>query len=122
MIKVSVLYPNTEDCRFDFAYYCDQHMPTLREKLGDACHGIAVDRGISGDAPGSRAPYVAMAHLFFESVEAFQNAFAPHAEATMNDIPNYTNVEPVLQFSEVLINARQSDIGPFHLHLTAGSA
>jgi len=44
-----------------------------------------------------------MCHLRFESVEAFQRAFGPHAEAIMADIPNYTDIEPMLQISEVLL-------------------
>ena len=30
-----------------------------------------------------------MGHLLFDSVEAFQEAFAPHAQAIVGDIPNY---------------------------------
>lgn len=116
MIKVSVLYPGSGGNRFDFAYYCDKHMPMVKDKLGDACKGIAVERGMSGEMPGSPPPYVAMAHLFFESVESFQGAFGPHAEAIMRDVPNYTDIAPVLQVSDVLINARRGDTGPFHLH------
>lgn len=117
MIKVSVLYPNSDGCRFDAEYYCKKHMPMVKDFLGDACQGMAVEKGIAGDAAGSKPPYVAMGHLYFETVEAFQNAFGPHAPAIMADIPNYTNVQPLIQISEVLINARRSETGPFHLHL-----
>jgi len=122
MIKVSVLYPYTDGCRFDVAYYCNRHMPMVKERLGDACQGIAVDHGISGEAAGSAPYFIAMAHLFFDTVEAFQSAFGPHGPEIMNDIPNYTDVAPVIQISEVLINARRSETGPFHLHLSDGTA
>lgn len=122
MIKVSVFYPHAATYRFDLSYYCNQHMPMVREKLGDACKGVAVDHGIAGDTPGAPPPYVAIAHLFFDSVEAFQAAFGPHEAAIMGDIPNYTDIAPVVQISEVLINARHSDAGPFHLHLSGGKA
>jgi uncharacterized protein (TIGR02118 family) len=42
-----------------------------------------------------------MGHLYFDSAEAFQAAFAPHAQAIMADIPNYTNIQPAIQISEV---------------------
>ena len=116
MIKVSVMYPHQPGFRFDFDYYCNKHMVMVKDRLGDACQGIAVDKGISGDPPGAAPAFVAMAHLFFESTEAFQKAFAPHAEAILSDIPNYTSLKPIIQLSEVLINARRSDTGPFHLH------
>lgn len=120
MIKVSVLYPFSADCRFDLDYYCNRHMPLVKERLGASCQGIAVDHGLSAGAPGSAPLYVAMAHLFFDSVDAFGAAFGPHEAEIMGDIPNYTDIAPVVQISEVLINARRSDDGPFHLHL--GSA
>jgi uncharacterized protein (TIGR02118 family) len=43
----------------------------------------------------------ALGHLLFDSVEAFQAGFGPHAQEIMADIPNYTNVEPAIQISEV---------------------
>lgn len=115
MIKVSVLYPNPENCRFDFDYYCQSHMPMVRDRLGAACRGIAVDKGLAGEG-GARPAFVAAAHLYFESVDAFAAAFGPHEGEIMADIPNYTNVEPSVLISEVLINATRSQTGELHLH------
>jgi uncharacterized protein (TIGR02118 family) len=103
MIKISVLYPNTEGTSFDMGYYLDTHMPLVREKLGEACKGVAVEEGLAGGQPGSPATYAAMGHLYFETVDAFQAAFGPHAEAIMGDIPNFTQVQPSVQISEVRI-------------------
>jgi uncharacterized protein (TIGR02118 family) len=103
MIKVSVFYPNNEGSNFDMDYYCNSHIPMVQEKCGAACKRVAVEQGLAGGEPGSRAIYMAMGHLYFDSVEAFQAAFGPHAEAIMGDIPNYTDVQPVLQISEVKI-------------------
>jgi uncharacterized protein (TIGR02118 family) len=44
-----------------------------------------------------------LGHLLFESLEAFQASFGPHAQAIMADIPNYTNTQPTIQISEVKI-------------------
>jgi uncharacterized protein (TIGR02118 family) len=101
MIKVSVFYPNEEGNKFDMDYYLNSHIPMLQEKLGAALKGGAVEQGLSGVEPGSPATYVAMGHLLFDSVEAFQSAFGPHSEAIMSDIPNYTDVQPTIQISEV---------------------
>ena len=103
MIKVSVFYPNSEGRKFDMNYYCNTHMPMVRQTLGAACKGAAVELGITGATPGSRPGFIAMGHIYFESVEAFQTAFGPHAEAIMADIPNYTDIQPTLQISEVKI-------------------
>jgi uncharacterized protein (TIGR02118 family) len=101
MTKVSVLYPNAADARFDMAYYCNSHMPMVRDKLSAACRRIEVDEGVGGGQPGVAAPFLAVAHMYFDSLNAFQGAFGPHAESIMSDIPNYTNVQPTVQISEV---------------------
>jgi len=101
MIRVSVLYPNTEGKKFDMAYYCNKHIPMVKQKLGAACKRIDVDQGLAGAQPGSRPGFAAMCYLSFDSVDAFQGAFGPHAEAIMGDIPNYTDIEPSIQINEV---------------------
>ena len=103
MIKLSVLYPKTDSTTFDMDYYCNNHMQMVKEKLGPACKRIAVEEGLAGGGPGDPPAYVAMGHMYFDKVEDFQTAFAPHAESILSDIPNYTNAEPVVQISTVHI-------------------
>jgi uncharacterized protein (TIGR02118 family) len=108
MIKVTILYPNKEGGKFDFDYYLKRHMPVSIERHGPALRGVTVERGLSGVTPGSPPAYAAICHLFFDSVEAFVQAFMPHAAELQGDIPNYTNIEPVIQFSQVEINQHGS--------------
>jgi uncharacterized protein (TIGR02118 family) len=103
MIKVSVMYPNTPGARFNHDYYRDQHMPLLKKRLGDACLYYTIDKGLAGGGPGAPATYVGMCHFFCDSVESFQTAFGPHAQEIMADIPNYTDLEPTIQISEVVV-------------------
>jgi len=103
MIKVTVLYPSGEGKKFDIDYYSTHHMPMVQRKCGPACTKIAVDRGIEGAAPGSKPAFAAIGYLYFESVDAFRSAFAPHAGEIMADIPNYTDIEPTIQISEVTV-------------------
>jgi uncharacterized protein (TIGR02118 family) len=103
MIKVSVMYPNGPDIHFDEAYYKDRHMPMVKELMGDYCKYYTVDRARSSDTLEKSAPYIAMGHLFCDSVEAFEAGFGPHTKVIMGDIPNYTNQKPVIQISEVLV-------------------
>ena len=101
MIKVTVMYPNGTGSKFDMNYYLETHIPMVKEKVGSACKGINVDEGLGGGEPGSTATYAAIGHLLFESVEAFQGSFGPNAEAIMGDLPNFTNINPIIQISEV---------------------
>ncbi len=101
MVKVSVLYPAGENAKFDMDYYCKSHMPMVQEKVGPALKSMAVEQGMAGGTPGAPPAYVAMGHLYFDSADAFQAAFGPHAPEIMADIPNYTNIQPTIQISEV---------------------
>jgi uncharacterized protein (TIGR02118 family) len=76
-------------------------MPLVKRLLGAAVKGIAVEHGIGGGAPGAAPQFLAMGHIYFESVEAFQSSFGPHSAEIVADVANYTNVQPVLQISEV---------------------
>lgn len=103
MIKVSVLYPNNAGSKFNMEYYCQSHIPMVQQRLGAACKSVAVEQGLAGIEPGSPAAFVAMGHLYFDSVDLFQAAFGPHADAIIADIPNYTDITPQIQISEVKI-------------------
>ena len=101
MIKVYVIYPNNSGGTFDMDYYLTKHMPMVGERLKPALKGMTVDNGISGGQPGTEAAYRVIATLLFDSMEAFQNAFIPHAAEIQGDIPKYTNIVPTVQISEV---------------------
>jgi uncharacterized protein (TIGR02118 family) len=103
MIKVSVMYPNAPVAQFDHVYYRDKHMPMVKSRMGDYCKHYSVDKGIAGGMPGSPAPFIAAGHLFCESLDAFQAGFGPHTAEIMGDVPNYTNVTPIIQISEVVV-------------------
>ncbi|WP_292949140.1 EthD family reductase [Olleya sp. UBA1516] len=102
MIKVSVMYPNSKDVQFDADYYKNTHLPMVSKLVGSALKSLELDLGIASRTPGEPAPYVAIAHLKFDSIEAFQESFGPHGETFAADVKNYTNVQAELQISEVI--------------------
>lgn len=101
MIKVSVMYPNGKDVKFDANYYKNSHLPMVSMAVGDALKGLELDLGIASRVPGELAPYIAIANLKFEDVASFQAAFGPHAETFAADVKNFSNVQGELQISEV---------------------
>ena len=106
MTKISILYPNNQSARFDMPYYVNTHMPLSIKVLSThpGFKGVSVERGLGGAEPGSAAAYIAMCHFLFDSIEDFMAAFAPHAARLQGDMPNYTDIKPVIQFNEVLIS------------------
>ncbi len=103
MIKASVMYPYVEGKGFDMEYYCEKHMPMVKQRLGSVCKGIAVEQGIAGGTSGAPPTYVAMGHIYCESVESFQAAFGPHVAEFRADKPNFTLIDPIIQISEIKI-------------------
>ena len=106
MTKISILYPNDKSARFDMGYYVATHMPLSIQLLSahPGFKGVSVERGLGGAEPGTDAAYVAMCHFLFASIEDFMAAFVPHAAKLQGDMPNYTDIRPVIQFNEVLIS------------------
>jgi len=102
MTKVTILYPNEEGKTFDMDYYSTKHMPMLDSLLGDALINFEIDKGVSGRSPEEPIPFLAIGYLYFNSLSDYQKAFGPHAETIVGDIPNYTNIQPTVQISEVL--------------------
>jgi uncharacterized protein (TIGR02118 family) len=101
MITVSVMYPATEGSKFDMDYYLKTHVPLAGARWGSfGLRDAKVLRGTG--APGGAAPsYSVIALLTFESAADFQRAVAAHGKEVMGDIPNFTNVQPVVQINEI---------------------
>jgi uncharacterized protein (TIGR02118 family) len=102
MIRVTILYPNSEGKKFDMDYYSTKHLPMVASLLGDSLKLFEIDKGIAGRTPTDPIPYLAIGYLYFDRLSAFQNSFRPHADKIRSDIPNYTDIQPVVQISEVL--------------------
>jgi uncharacterized protein (TIGR02118 family) len=103
MIRVSVMYPNGEGKKFDHAYYANQHMSLVHKRLDSlGLLRTEVDKGVAGGAPGAPAPYAAIGHVYFNSIAEFQAAMKPHGKELFDDVPNFTNITPQVQISEII--------------------
>jgi len=103
MILVTVMYPNQDGSKFDMDYYMNSHLALVAEKWGGmGLNNARIVKGVSGGEPGSPPPYQVMAVVEFESAEAFQNAVAEHGAEIFGDIPNFTDVQPTVQISDIV--------------------
>ena len=103
MIKISVMYPYAEGARFDHDYYRDRHLPMVKSALGDACAYYTIEKGLGGGAPDAPPPYIAACAFFCPSIEGYMAAMQPRQAEVLADIPNYTDLTPVVQISEVVV-------------------
>ncbi len=93
MLVVTILYPRTDDSTFDTDYYTSTHMPMFAESLGDACQGW-------GAATIAAGKYQALGWVTVTDQAGFDAGMKEHGGKIMNDVPNYTNVQPELLVGE----------------------
>ena len=102
MIKVSLLYAAEEGKKFDMDYYANKHMPLVHERLDFV--GLIrseIESGISSADPSAPAPFVAIGTLYFNTTDEVHEGFKTHGRELMGDLPNFTDIAPQVQISEI---------------------
>jgi uncharacterized protein (TIGR02118 family) len=99
--KVAILYPGGEGKTFDMRYYEEKHMPMVASYLGKNLLAYEIDKAVSGRTPADKAPFMAIGYFYVKDVNAYHEAIAQHINEILADFKNYTNVQPVVQISEV---------------------
>lgn len=102
LFKVTILYPNGDGKTFDMNYYQQKHMPMVAGLLGKNLKSYEIDKGISGRTPGDKLPFLAIGYFYIHSVEEYNKVVSQHRDAIVADFKNYTNIQPVIQISEVV--------------------
>ena len=101
MIKVSILYPNDEGKSFDMDYYEKSHMPMMAGFLGKNLKFYEIDKGIAGRTPSDKIPFVTIGYFYCYNLAEYNEAIAKNRTAIVNDILKYTNIQPIVQISEI---------------------
>jgi uncharacterized protein (TIGR02118 family) len=101
LFKVAVLYPNGEGKTFDMDYYERKHMPMVAGFLGNNLKFYEIDKGIAGRTPSDKVPYLAIGYFYIRDTAGYNKAIGQNREAILNDFKNYTNIQPIIQISEV---------------------
>jgi uncharacterized protein (TIGR02118 family) len=101
MFKVEILYPNGEDKTFNMDYYENTHMPMVAGFLGKNLKFYEIDKGIAGRTPNDKVPFVAIGYFYIIDVAEYNKAIAQNRDAVISDFKNYTNIQPVIQISEI---------------------
>lgn len=99
--KVAILYPTGDDKTFDMDYYEKTHMPMVAGLLGKNLRFYEIDKGISGRTPNDKVPFVAIGYFYVTDVTEYNKVIVQNIDAIRNDIKKYTNIQPVIQISEI---------------------
>lgn len=98
MIRVAILYPRSGGKHFDSRYYIDKHMELVRDQLKPfGLQSAEVDTEIDEKS----SPFFAVGYLLFNSVQEYEAGFSKVGSILQADIPNYTDIEPMIQVSEL---------------------
>lgn len=103
MVRITIMYPNQPGKTFDYDYYLEKHIPWTAEVVSSHPDFISIsaEQGVSAAAPGSEPAYLAACHIMFATQKGFLESFMPRAAELQADVPNYTDIEPITQFSKV---------------------
>ena len=103
MIKVSVMYPARPGSTFNWDYYLGEHLRLTHQLLDSrGLVRIEIDRGLGSFPPGATAPYHAVGHLFFRTLDEMQNALGATAAQFIEDERKYAPSGSVVQISELV--------------------
>ena len=96
MIRVLVLYPRTENKKFDQDYYLDKHLPLVKMKLNP----LSLEADIGVPRGDSLSPYFAVTHMVFDSKEELSSKYAKYGKELNEDKNVFTNIDLIFQISE----------------------
>jgi len=100
MFKVAILYPNGENKTFDMGYYEKTHMPLMAKLLGTNLKFYEINQGIPEKA-GEQVPYVTIGYFYIHNLEEYNKTIEQHIDTIRQDIPKYTNIQPMVQVSKI---------------------
>jgi hypothetical protein len=64
-------------------------------------NSMEIYKGISTPT-GSALPFICALRIKIESIEKFVSVLTERGAELIADVPNYTNIEPIIQFDEIL--------------------
>jgi uncharacterized protein (TIGR02118 family) len=104
MFCASVAYPEQKNGTFDLHYFLNKHIPLFVGFLGDNCVRYEVQKFIASLNP-SAPRFLYIAYFWLQSAEQFDATIEQHGAEIFTDIPQFTNIEPVREWREVLQDA-----------------
>jgi uncharacterized protein (TIGR02118 family) len=115
---LTILYPSGDGLHFNADYYRDHHLVTIMKLYGKTIERFelrtvnapppppppapASADGTAAPPPRPRGPtYAAAINIWIADLAAFQANNQQHGKTLTDDVPNFTNAMPVIQFDKV---------------------
>jgi uncharacterized protein (TIGR02118 family) len=98
---MTILYPAGQGLKFDADYYRDKHLTLIMKLYGKSIERFEL-RKVPVAAAGAPQPaYAAAVNIWVADLAAFQANNDKHGKTLIDDVPNFTNAMPSIQFDRV---------------------
>jgi len=98
---MTIVYPAGEGTHFDADYYRDHHLKTIMSLYGKSIARFEL-RKVAAPAAGAPAlPYAAAVNIWIADLDAFNANNQKHGKTLIDDVPNFTNAMPTIQFDKI---------------------
>ena len=102
MIRITLIYRDSEGAHFDLDYYVNQHVEMSKRLLSDCgLFSIEVQRRVR-TLDGGELDVLCISHVDFKTEDGLSKALKIHGADLMADFPNYTNIDPDIYVCRVL--------------------
>lgn len=99
---LTILYPYGNPDTFNHDYYRDSHLPMIMKLCGTkAISRFELRKGLSSQDGTGAPPYTATINIYIGDQEAFDEAGKLHNQTMIDDVPNFSQVHPVIIPTEV---------------------
>ena len=115
---LTILYPAGEGITFNADYYRDHHLTMIKKLYGNTIQRFELRKVAAPPAPTAAPPappagaaaappappppaYAAAINIWISDLEAFNANNQKHGKTMTDDVPNFTNGKPIIQYDKV---------------------
>ena len=93
--SLTIVYPAGEGITFNADYYRDHHLKTIMK-----LYGSTIERFELRKVNAPQAKYAAAVNIWIADLDAFKANNDKHGKTLQDDVPNFTNGRPTIQFDK----------------------
>jgi uncharacterized protein (TIGR02118 family) len=93
---MTIVYPTGPGLKFDADYYRDHHLKTIMK-----LYGSSIQRFELRKVAAPKAAYAAAVNIWIRDLTVFRANNDKHGKTLQDDVPNFTNARPLIQFDRL---------------------
>ena len=98
---LTILYPAGEGVTFNADYYRDHHLTMIMKLYTTTIQRFELRKVAASPAGAPPAKYAAAINIWINDLPAFLENNQKHGKTMTDDVPNFTNGRPTIQFDKV---------------------